>query len=119
MGAEDRIERLVGRKALLMNNGLVVRRRVVARNRDLDCLVQLRRVESFLLRRVLLPVETIGVVRSTLSLDARRERERGDTGERDVSGHEEGFYRDSGFGVRDSTPIPTPTNPEARTPSPG
>jgi hypothetical protein len=78
VGAENGIERLGGRETLLMHDGLVVRRGIVARNRELDRLVQFSRVESFLLRRVLLPVETVREVRTPCGLrcDGCAERER-------------------------------------------
>src|SRR4029450_6508635 len=111
---ENRIEWLVGRETLLMNCGLGVRRGGIARDRELDRLVQLCRVESFLLRGGVLPVETIRVVRSILGCGGRRDDERGDAGKREVFRHEEGFYRDSGLRVRDSTHTPTAaTNPRS------
>ena len=59
--AEDRVKRLVGRETLLVDDGLVVRRRIVAVGlRELDRVIQLRGVEPFLLRRVMLPVEAVG-----------------------------------------------------------
>src|SRR6185503_13632931 len=85
--AEDRVERLVRGEGLLMDNRLVVRRGIVAGDGELDRLAELRRVEPFLLRRVLLPVEAARVIRGGLRRRRRGAGEEQREGETQLLGH--------------------------------